>query len=374
MIGLPKPKTWSESPLGEVAEIERVVRFGQNIETGTKYVGLEHLDSEGRISPSRPSTTAIWQATSSRSAPSIYFMANLRPYLRKIVRPDFDGVCSTDILPIRATKVDRGYLFHYLRHPRVVEYATGRCDGANLPRISPSELEKFPCPLPPAPRAAADRGTFSTRPTPSGENGRKLTGSTKTCHELFFLICSVILPQTERLEIIRIEQLLSKERAGTRCGPFGTALKKHEYVSHGIPVWGIENVLPRSLSRRGIALHYTIPSSMSLTAYSVGEWGYPHIASGASVGRVCVARPKQSPSIIGTNLIREFLLIPISYSPNTCRSPEYFPNRVGSLRASSDDDAYSFMKTGVLTKLNIPVPPSFCNISTLRFTALFNCS
>jgi type I restriction enzyme S subunit len=151
MIGLPKPKTWSESPLGEVAEIERASVTAQNIETGTKYVGLEHLDSEGRILAVQTVNNGDLASNKFAFGPKHILYGKLRPYLRKIVRPTFDGVCSTDILPIRATRVDRGFLFHYLRHPRVVEYATGRCEGANLPRISPSELEKFPVHFPPLP-------------------------------------------------------------------------------------------------------------------------------------------------------------------------------------------------------------------------------
>jgi type I restriction enzyme S subunit len=150
MIGLLKPKNWNESPLGEVAEIERTSVTAQNIETGTKYVGLEHLDSEGRILAVQTVNNGELASNKFVFGPKHILYGKLRPYLRKIVRPDFDGVCSTDILPIRATKVDRGYLFHYLRHPRVVEYATGRCEGANLPRISPSEIEKFPVHFPPS--------------------------------------------------------------------------------------------------------------------------------------------------------------------------------------------------------------------------------
>ncbi|MBI2478089.1 MAG: restriction endonuclease subunit S [Planctomycetia bacterium] len=74
----------------------------------------------------------------------------LRPYLAKIGRPDFSGVCSTDILPILpGPKVDRGFLLHFLRQPRMVDYASSRTSGANLPRLSPKALAEFEIPLPP---------------------------------------------------------------------------------------------------------------------------------------------------------------------------------------------------------------------------------
>lgn len=74
----------------------------------------------------------------------------LRPYLSKIARPNFAGVCSTDILPIRpGPSLDRDFLHHYLRLPNMVELANSRAAGANLPRLSPGVLAGFAVPLPP---------------------------------------------------------------------------------------------------------------------------------------------------------------------------------------------------------------------------------
>lgn len=46
-------------------------------------------------------------------------------------------------------EIDRQYLLHFLRQEKVVEYATSRSSGANLPRLSPKELEKLRIALPP---------------------------------------------------------------------------------------------------------------------------------------------------------------------------------------------------------------------------------
>ena len=74
----------------------------------------------------------------------------LRPYLRKIAKPEFTEICSTDIIPIRPKEgLLRDYLFYYLRTPSMVELATNRCSGANLPRLSPKQLASLQIPLPP---------------------------------------------------------------------------------------------------------------------------------------------------------------------------------------------------------------------------------
>jgi type I restriction enzyme S subunit len=69
--------------------------------------------------------------------------------LAKIARPSFDGVCSTDILPVRPTpRLDAEYLAYFLRQPDSVALASERASGANLPRLSPSELLRVRLPLP----------------------------------------------------------------------------------------------------------------------------------------------------------------------------------------------------------------------------------
>jgi type I restriction enzyme S subunit len=76
----------------------------------------------------------------------------LRPYLAKIARPDFEGICSTDILPVLpGPELNRDYLAYYLLKPDMVSAADGRATGANLPRISPGALGEMKIPLPPLP-------------------------------------------------------------------------------------------------------------------------------------------------------------------------------------------------------------------------------
>jgi type I restriction enzyme, S subunit len=92
--------------------------------------------------------TVILQAPSSSSAEITFSLEN--SYLRKIARPEFDGICSTDIIPIKpGPRVDRGYLFHFLRLDEVVNKAASLVTGINLPRLNPSLLERFELPLPP---------------------------------------------------------------------------------------------------------------------------------------------------------------------------------------------------------------------------------
>jgi type I restriction enzyme, S subunit len=113
---------------------------------------MEYIDGDsGEVKPVLVKNGML-ASTKHRFTPEHILYGKLRPYLRKIACPDFDGVCSTDILPIRVgPELDRGYLFHYLRTPRIIALATTRSEGANLPRLSPGHLLESPFPVPSIP-------------------------------------------------------------------------------------------------------------------------------------------------------------------------------------------------------------------------------
>lgn len=137
-------------PLEEVATIERDGIAATEIRRGTLYVGLEHIDSDGAFVDVKPVDAGELASNKFRFGPDHILFGKLRPYLRKTARPHFEGICSTDIVPVRpGPELDRDYLFHFLRHPKVVEQAVLRCAGANLPRLSPRDLSTFEVPVPP---------------------------------------------------------------------------------------------------------------------------------------------------------------------------------------------------------------------------------
>jgi type I restriction enzyme S subunit len=144
-----RPK-WKTKPLSEVTEIERQAIAPEQIASGTRYVGLEHITNAGGFIGVKEVSNGELASTKFRFGKQHILYGKLRPYLSKIARPDFEGVCSTDILPLLPGKeIDRGFLFYYLRQPHMVELATRRSIGANLPRLSPKQLAQFEIPLPP---------------------------------------------------------------------------------------------------------------------------------------------------------------------------------------------------------------------------------
>ncbi|MBT2568565.1 restriction endonuclease subunit S [Arthrobacter sp. ISL-85] len=136
--------------LGDVAKIDRNLVAPENIETGSIYVGLENVESGGRLINVGTVVNGELASSKFRFTSKHVLYGKLRPYLAKIALPEFDGICSTDILPVLpGPKLDRRYLVHFLRQPNKVQLANSLATGVNLPRLSPKALEKMTVPLPP---------------------------------------------------------------------------------------------------------------------------------------------------------------------------------------------------------------------------------
>lgn len=74
----------------------------------------------------------------------------LRPYLNKVVMPEFSGIASSELLVFEPKEeISREYLYQYLSSPMVCNKAEFLMKGANHPRISKKELMKFNIAVPP---------------------------------------------------------------------------------------------------------------------------------------------------------------------------------------------------------------------------------
>ena len=141
---------WPTSSLDSIAILDRQSIHPSEVDAATPYLGLEHLDGDGGIDCTQTIGSAELKSNKFQFSDRHVLFGKLRPYLRKIVRPSFSGVCSTDIIPILPKEgVSRDYLFYFLRTPDIVNLATSRCSGVNLPRLSPKQLASFRIPLPP---------------------------------------------------------------------------------------------------------------------------------------------------------------------------------------------------------------------------------
>lgn len=112
-------------------------------------IGLEHI-GQGTLSLVRVGTARDVSSTKTAFRLGDVLFGKLRPYLRKIVRPSFNGICSTDIWVLRPKRcVESAYLVYILASQSLIDFATAGSEGTGLPRANWSLVSRFPVWLPP---------------------------------------------------------------------------------------------------------------------------------------------------------------------------------------------------------------------------------
>lgn len=148
----PLPVDWKWTSIGDAATIEKQVLQPHEMDDHTQYIGLDNIERDtGRLIGYGNQIDRPAKSNKFRFDESTLLYAKLRPYLNKVLLPNFQGLCSTDILVLRPdhNTIDRHYLGAWMRHPLFVAEADARSTGANLPRINPSALCEICVPLPP---------------------------------------------------------------------------------------------------------------------------------------------------------------------------------------------------------------------------------
>jgi len=76
--------------------------------------------------------------------------SKIRPYLMKVARPDFRGLCSADIYPLSPSdgRLNRNFLFHLLLTPTFTDYAITGSARAGMPKVNRDHLFAFVFHLP----------------------------------------------------------------------------------------------------------------------------------------------------------------------------------------------------------------------------------
>lgn len=150
------PRGWREATLEQAVEIDAHAVLPQRGSSYT-YVGLEHIEGgTGQFLPVNQVDGSSIQSQKFRFGSGHILYGKLRPYLNKVALPDFEGICSTDILPLspRAGAV-REYVAYWLAGPVFLAYATSRSTGTKMPRLNPQALLRALIPLPPPPVQSA---------------------------------------------------------------------------------------------------------------------------------------------------------------------------------------------------------------------------
>ena len=132
---------WVKKKLGDIAKEVRDT-YEPNQSEDIPYVGLEHIAQQDLklIGTGKSSDT---QSTKRKFKSGDILFGSLRPYFRKVVRPKFDGVCSTDITVIRPKNgVDQGFLNYLIASKDFIDHSDKISSGSRMPRANWKVLEE----------------------------------------------------------------------------------------------------------------------------------------------------------------------------------------------------------------------------------------
>ncbi len=136
---------WEEKKLGEVCEIDKKTH---DIEKSLPFVGMEDIESgTGKFIGSLEDKKM--KARTFYFTKKHFLYGRLRPYLNKILLPNFEGHCSTEIFPILPNdNLDRSFLFYWFINQKIVDKINKTCTGARMPRANVDEILEFDFILP----------------------------------------------------------------------------------------------------------------------------------------------------------------------------------------------------------------------------------
>lgn len=143
--------SWQWRRLGEFASEVRVP-FEPAENEGRPYVGLEHIEQDTLVLRGHGDSAGVKSTKREFQRGDVLF-GSLRPYFRKVVRPRFAGVCSTDITVIRHVDgaSDPAFLRYFLANRDFISHASNVASGTRMPRANWRTLSRSSWRVPPLP-------------------------------------------------------------------------------------------------------------------------------------------------------------------------------------------------------------------------------
>ncbi len=123
---------WREQKLDSIATLSKDTwKVGDE---DAQYIGMEHI-AEGTLRLSGIGDSNSVNSNKYRFNKGQFLFGKLRPYFRKVVRPKFDGVCSTDIWVIQPrNNIDADFAFYLFASQEFVDLAYSSASGTRMPR------------------------------------------------------------------------------------------------------------------------------------------------------------------------------------------------------------------------------------------------
>lgn len=142
------PSSWKVAPLKYGASCSSDLST-YTADDSNEFLALENVESwTGRLVGLDERPDSVDSSVSVFSETDVLF-GKLRPYLAKVCRPDFRGVCSTELLCVSPMSYCCDYLFWLLISKGFIDVINAESYGVKMPRTSWAQMGAHYCPVPP---------------------------------------------------------------------------------------------------------------------------------------------------------------------------------------------------------------------------------
>jgi type I restriction enzyme, S subunit len=205
------PTTWTWRRISEVAEVASNLIQPSEV-PNLPHIAPNHIESGiPRLLPFKTVKEDAVTSAKHRFFPGQIIYSKIRPYLRKAVIVDFEGVCSADMYPINA-RCDSRYLLWWLLSPGFNHLAMEHQGRTVLPKINQNALYSIPIPVPPTEEqveiARCIDAAFERMDAVKSEIGRAA--------DLLDRLGQATLAKAFRGELVRPEDFAETESLGVR--------------------------------------------------------------------------------------------------------------------------------------------------------------
>ena len=140
------PEHWEVRRLKYVSPL-RVSRLDRKPSDQT-YIGLENIESwTGRLLLQAQAEQV--EGSVNRFEAGDVLFGKLRPYLAKVARPAFKGVCTGEAVVLQPGGCSQSYLFYLLLNDSYIRWIDAVTYGTKMPRVSPDQIANGSAPFPP---------------------------------------------------------------------------------------------------------------------------------------------------------------------------------------------------------------------------------
>jgi len=242
---------WEENELENIANTYKE-RFDPQENESRLYLGLKHI-GKGTLR-----IEDVGDSKETKSSKKVFhsgdiLFGRLRPYFRKIVQPNFNGVCSGEFIVIKGKdSINQKFLFYRLADENLVDRITKTCGGVERPRAKWSVIKDLKIKIPSLLTQKKIATILSNYDDLIENNSRRielLEEMAKLIYKEWFV--NFRFPGHEDIEMVYNEELEKEIPEGWKVKKlekvielsYGKGLRKKDRIKGPYPVYGSSGII-----------------------------------------------------------------------------------------------------------------------------------